>query len=357
MKILACMRQIGGANSIVPVAHNLRAGNDVFFYSQGLAYQKFSSDLPLISADSISPSELLYWIWPDVIVSECVAPEENAIIPRRIAQSAKDVDIPLVVVQDFWASGLSVVWESLPDVMCVQDKLAQDLVHRAWPKMLDRKVIITGQPAFDNLVNVNCEEEKAALKKIYGLKENWPIVHYSGGFKGIAESAACLVGALNQLREPVYLFIRFHPRMTDPNASAEWQEEYRRYQELNPQLVYGESVDSSDKKISDLINAASDIVVGAYPTMIVQACFLRKACLSITNLAAQEYFEMETAHTLKAFPPVMLGCCYAAQNVEEVVSSLEKIFSGTTLRESQEEHFVTDGRSAERVANTILGLQ
>lgn len=350
------MRQIGGANAVIPVAHRLRAGNDVFFYSQGVAHERFCSDLPLISADSISSSKLLDWIWPDVIVSECVAPEENAIIPRRITQLAKDVNIPTVVVQDFWASGLSVAWEALPDVICVQDKLAKELVHKAWPQMSDQAVVITGQPAFDDLMNVDYKKARATLKEMYDLKEDWPIVHYSGGFKGTAESVACLVEALNQLKRPVYLFSRLHPRMTDIKAPEAWKEEGRRYQELNSQLLYGESIDSSDKKISDLVNAASDIVVGAYPTMIVQACYLRKACLSITNPAAQEYFEMETAGTLKAFPPVMLGSCYSATNVEESMSALKNIYNGETLRKSQEENFVTDGGSAERVAKVIRGL-
>jgi len=353
------MRQIGGANVVIPVACYLQErGVDVVFYSQGVAYDRFKFDFPLISAESISPDKLLGWLDPDVVLSECVAPEENATIPCHVTATAAERDIPTVIVQDFWASGLSVVWETLPNKMCVQDILAKDLVYQAWPQMkvLGNEIVITGQPAFDNLKTVDCDEARETLRKMYELKEDWPIIHYSGGFKGTAESVACLVEALNRLKQPIYLFTRLHPRMTDPNASAEWKAEGYRYQELNPQLLYGKSIDSSDKKISDLVNAASNIVVGTYPTMIVQACYLRKACLSIMNESAQEFFEMECGNTLKAFPPVTLGCCYGTTDTEGTVESLVKIFNGETLRESQEKHFVTDGKSTERVAQLVTDL-
>ena len=68
MKILVCMRQIGGANAVIPVAHKLRGmGNDVVFYSQGVAYQRFSPDLPLISADLTCPEKILDWFKPSVV--------------------------------------------------------------------------------------------------------------------------------------------------------------------------------------------------------------------------------------------------------------------------------------------------
>ena len=194
MKIMVCLRQIGGANAVVPVARSLKeSGNNVVFYSQGVAYQRFCSDLPLVSADSIEPDKALDWFSPDVVVSECVAPEENTIIPRRIVASAKGRGIFVVVVQDFWASGLSVVWESMPDIMCVQDKLAKELVEKAWPGIAGGRVVITGQPAFNHLRGVDCDDARNNLRAMYDLKEDWPIIHYSGGFKGIAESVACLL--------------------------------------------------------------------------------------------------------------------------------------------------------------------
>lgn len=354
MNILVCMRQKGGADAVVPVAKLLHGlGDNVCFYSQGVAYLGLQSSLPLVPADSILPKDLLNWVKPDVVVTECVAPEENAVIPRQITDAAVKASLPVVMVQDFWASGLSVAWESLPSLVCVQDEFAKKLIHQAWPEMSDKRVIVTGQPAFDILEEVDCQRARYDLKAMYGLPKNWPIIHYSGGFKGTAESVSALVEALNMLEIPVYLFIRLHPRMTDPNASDEWKEEGRKYQDLNPRLKYGKSIDTSDRNISDLINAASDVVVGAFPTMIVKACHLGIPCLSITNPSAQEYFEMETAGTLKEFPPVSMDCCHAATNAKEAAGALRKIFDCDTKIKQQTRHFATDGKSAVRVACVV----
>ena len=356
MKIMVCMRQIGGANAVIPVARKLRqAGNQVSFYSQGVADKRFSTEFPLIFADQLHVSRALSWISPDVVLIECVSPEEKDVIPLYVVNEVVERNIPVVVVQDFWGSGLSIPWENRPDVICVQDELAEKLVRSAWLER-DYGVEITGQPAFDNMGDIDCEGAEMELRAMFDLKENWPIVHYNAGYKGTADSISTLVQALNYFQQPVYLFIRFHPRMMDINASEAWKAEYQRYQELNPVLKYGQAINTSGKDLSDLINAASRIVAGTYPTMIVQACYLRKACLSIMNEVAQKQFEIESSGILKAFPPTMLGCCYEATSVDETVKCLEKIFNGETLWEAQKKHFVSDGKSAERVAEIVAGL-
>jgi len=308
------------------------------------------------SSSDISPRDLFKEMSPDVVMA--TQNSHHDLMPAEFIDSAHREKIPSVLVQDFWGNHAHGSWGILPDLVCVQDCLGKELVLKTWPDMQHYQVVITGQPAFDNLISVDTAEANKKLREQFQLSEDWPIIHFSGGSYGMPEAIRITIDALNILKRPVYLFIRHHPTLTLPGASDDFKRIYREYHTMPEDLLVGQSITSDASISSDLINAGSDIVISMYSTQSVKACYLRKACISVLVSESRQNLEKATGGLLNEFPPVALGACWFGMTDWKVAECLGRIFEGDTgdMRKAQEEHFVTDGKSAERVLGATLKL-
>lgn len=280
------------------------------------------------------------------------------LIPIEFINIAHEEKIPSVLIQDFWGNHNRGRWIALPDMICVQDDLGKKLVLETWPNIPEDKVIITGQPAFDDLVSVDQVSANKELRRKFQLSQNWPIVHFSGGTYGMSEALIATIRALNMLRQPVYLFFCHHPNLFINDISNDFKKIYNECINILKELVFGEVVLSDFSTPSDLINAAADIVVSMYSVMLVKACYLRKNCISILVSESQQNLEKATGGLLKEFPPVVLGACLSGITDTEIAACLNKIFSNNVenIRIAQAKNFTTDGKSTQRVLSTILNF-
>lgn len=358
MNLLFGMKDIGGANAVIPVACKATEENDfrALLYCDGVSYERFNGAYPVISS-KCDPGQVIDWLKPNAVITTTCSPEGNLVVPVNFVKAVRSKGVPVVAVQDFWGSGMSVKWDVWPDKMCVQDNLAKNLLLSSWKEYNPDDVVVTGQPAFDYLGQIDCNAAQSKLREKLQLYENWPIIHLSGGFKGTAEAVEWTVKALNKLQWPVYLIVRYHPRMTRAEAPPDWKEIYEKCRDLPSQLKYGQVVDSSSLSSSE-VNTGADVIIGIYSTLLVEGCYLRKDCISIVTPEAKAYFEMETANMLSEFPPSTLSACYSVENLTGLVNVLGRIRQYRHfLLIHQNRHFVSDGQSAQRVLGVINSVR
>ena len=357
MNLLFGMKDIGGANAVIPVALKaIEGGNNYgILYCDGVSYDRFKDSYPSIST-VCDPEKVFNWLKPEAVITSTCTPNENLIIPIKFVEMAHLLGIPVVAVQDFWMSGMSVKWNIRPDKICVQDDLAKRLLLSYWEGYGEDDIVVTGQPAFDHLSGVDCHKARTRLASKLGLTEQWPIIHLSGGFKGTAEAVEWTVKSLNRSRTSVYLLVRYHPIMVRPDAPSEWRDVYEKCKHLPSTLKHGKVIDSSFLTSSE-VNAGADIVIGVYSTLLVEACYLRKNCISIITPEARSYFGMETGNMLSEFPPAMLEACFSVSSEDALTPDFwHSLFSQNTLCSEQERNFVTDGNSAKRVLDVVSSV-
>ncbi len=360
------MKDIGGANAILPVAMEF-AGQygvlDPILYADGVSFDRFKNEYPLIWA-ACNPSRTLGFMRPRVVVTTTCSP--GGVVPMELVIAANEMWIPVVVVQDYWGNHLKhEMWgdlgqspEYLPDVICVQDDFARNLVLATWPHMPEHGVIVTGQPAYDRLKRIDCQNARYHLRQTLGLTEDWPVIHFSGQIWGMPEAVRATIDAFNLVGKPVYLVMRDHPRLFASNAPLEFREIFAAYRDIPGELRQGKVVHSSSVMPGTPVDTGADVVVSMYSGALVEACYLRKDSVCVWVPETQAALATETHDALSDFPPAALGACLRGTNADELAACFERIFSGDTveMRAAQEQHFVSDGQSARRVADVIRRL-
>ena len=100
----------------------------------------------------------------------------------------------------------------------------------------------------------------------------------------------------------------------------------------------------------------SDIVVGSFSTMTVEACYLRKPVITIWSPEISQVLFRITNRTLDQWPTTSLGASLKAESPDEINNCLNRIIVGETeeMLKAQQDHFQTDGLSGNRVAEAIL---
>lgn len=351
------IKDVGGANAVLPIAIEFTKKGDSspILYAGEVSLGTYKASYPLIPSD-FPPQQLLDWFKPEIIITTPNA--QGEVIPTALIKAAQAREINVVVVETMWAEHRMLEWPILPSAFCVQDSLAKKLILESWPTYPQEKVFVTGQPAFDYLSLVDCTEAKIELKKTLSLDQDWPIVIFIGGAQGTDEAFSLIVESLNLLGKPVYLFPRQHPTLSAPDASEELKKINKTCLNLMKTLRYGEVVDSSDIKFSKTIMMSADIVVSMFSTMLIEACYLGKTCVSVWPSGVQSAFDSATNNTLRDFPLVTMGSCLQGKDLAELMGCLEKIFldDTTQIREVQRNHFKADGQSARRVYDIVQQL-
>lgn len=354
--ILVAMKNIGGANAILPVASFLKKkyAEPVVLYADGVSYERFKAEYPLISV-VCDYKMLLEWYQPRVIIMTTDSP--GGVVPLPLLMAAKAREIPVVAVQDFWGNHARHEWPVRPERICVQDDYAKRLVLESWPSYPPEYVWVTGQPAFDRLYEVDGKKARIELRQKFWLTEPWPFVYFSGQAWGMPEALAATINALNLLGQPVYFFLQEHSRVVDPSCETpetadQFRSIRRAYLQEMRNLEYGALVDIQS---NDLLIRGADVTVGMYSTSIVKCCYLKKDCISVWVPAARKALEGETKGALSEFPPAALGACFSGINADEIAACFNSVFRGATagIRNAQCRHYNSDGKAAERIARMV----
>lgn len=344
--ILFGLRDVGSANACFPVIEKLKKdGFPISVYAEGASYECLKGKLSLIAQCPIN--YLLDSVSPSLVVATCAT--TGGTIPIELTVKAKQRNLPVVLVEDMWAAHSAVIWDVFPDGVCVTDEFSKSLILRSWLSYPESNIHITGSPVFDKFVDMDVRTARHKLRDSLGLSKNWPIVFFPATYpvRGMIRIIQMLVEALNGLNIPVYLILRDHPTITFSEAFE--------YRKALKNLKTGQVIDSS-KLNSNEVNAGSDIVVGTFSTMTVEACYLRKPVLIISTSEINRLLAESTNNALSQWPLINLGAALKAGSVDEIKNCLNQIIAGdmANMFEAQRKHFQTDGLSADRIVNVIL---
>lgn len=353
--ILFGLRDVGSGNACLPTIGILKdRGTPISIYAEGPAYKHFKDKFLFVTGYKMG--DLLDFLRPSLVVATTA--QIGGAVPIDLINKAKQRNLPVVLVEDIWASHSVCSWDVLPDGVCVVDEFAKKLILRSWPGYPESRIYITGMPVFDKFVNIQTKSAKHKLREVLGLCEDWPVVFFPGVGQvwGMTQAISMLIEALNNFDVPMYLIVRDHPKFTLSDASNEYRQIFSEYQEILKNLRIGRVVDSS-KLTSNEVCAGSDIVVGTNSTMMVEACYIRKPMLTIWTPEMSKAFLEATNNTLAEWPITNLGVSLRAENVQEIENCLRKIIAGDTVAmlQAQQKHFQADGLSSNRVAKAILG--
>lgn len=361
--LLAGIKDIGSANAVFPVLHELQKNShDILVYADGVSAEKFKDEYPLISA-SCPPEKVLDWFSYKYGISAAILgiSSPGGVIPTTFTNACRNRKIPIVAVDDYWASHCMMInWEELPDMICVQDELAKNLLLESWGSRgyCSNQVIVTGQPAFDRFKDTDCRSANKQLRTLLKLDKGWPIIFFPGQIYGMAEALLIVVEALNSISRPVYFIMRDHPRVASPNATEEFKQIRRAYKDVLSQLNVGQLVDSSSLKSGDLCTAGADIVIGIYSTMLTEACYMRKPTIVVWTPDGQVGLEMESGNNLHRNPVAVSGAALEVFSSFDLIKAINLVYSGdiSDMRNAQELHCKADGQSAIRVARVINNI-
>lgn len=344
--ILFGLRDVGSVNACLPVINILKEREfPVSVYAEGPAYERCKDKFTVIP--EIIMDDLLDLVSPSLVVATCATP--GGYVPIVLTCEAKKRKLSVILIEDMWAAHSAFMWDILPDGICVTDEFSKSLILKSWLSYLESNIHITGSPVFDKFVDIDVGSARHKLRDSLGLSKNWPVVFFpaTGLVVGMTQIIQMLIEALNGLNIPVYLILRDHPTITFSEAFE--------YREALKGLKTGQVVDSSNLN-SNEVNAGSDIVVGTFSTMTVEACYLRKPVLIISTSEINRLLAESTNNTLSQWPLINLGVALKAGSVDEIKNCLNQIIAGdmANMLEAQRKHFQTDRFSADRIANIIL---
>lgn len=345
--VLFGLRDVGSVIACSPAIEVFKdKGIPTMIYAEGPSRERLKGKFSFVSDCLIG--DLFDSVRPSLVVATCAT--KGGAIPIILTTEAKLRNIPVVLVEDMWAGHSAFVWNVLPDGICVTDEFSKSLVVKSWTGYSESRIHITGAPVFDKFIGISTEPARYNLRKLLRLNEGWPVVFFPGTglIAGMTQVIRMLVEALNKLAAPVYLILRDHPSVAFCDISG--------YRDELKNLKIGQVIDSS-KLTSNEVNAGSDIVVGTFSTMTVEACYMRKPVLIISIPETKKILAEATNNTLTEWPLVNLGASLKAENIEETKACLRKIIEGdiATMFQAQQKHFKTDGLSGQRVAESILG--
>jgi len=352
--ILFGLRDAGSINACLPVITVLKdKGIPVSVYAEGLAPEHLKDKLVFIPECKVG--DLLDFVGPVLVVVTVANRNQGGSIPIDLNNEAKRRNLPTVLVEEVWGGHAASRWNILPDGICVCDEFAKHLILKSWPDYPKVHVHVTGMPVFDKYFEVKTNIARYKLRNTLGLNENWPVVFFAGQAWGMPQAVKMFVEAVNSFDKPFYLILADHPAVTFPKATDEFKKIYLEYRKELDYLRVGEVIDHGDFTSGEIM-AGSDLVVGIYSTMTVEACYLRKPVLIIWTPEIGQSLIKARNNIMAEWPIVSLGAALKAESTKEIKSCLQKIFAGDTVAtlKAQQKHFRTDGLSGERVAKAIL---
>ena len=358
MRIIFGIKFMGGANAVLPVAKEALKNKDditVFADTNGPAYAKLASSDLLVVLSNYAPDKFLDFFKPDAVVVSSMC--TNDPVNLQLLWEAKKRSIKTVLVEDFWGDyGIKRWHGNYPDLICVQDAFAKDLVLSAWSGYIDNQVRITGQPGFDCLHQIDRQEAKKNLRKKFNLHFDCPIIYFSGFEDGMTEALSITVDALNEVDKPVYFFLRHHPRVLAPNAPEEVRKIPQACQDITKKLRRGWVLDSMALTTTEEVYSGADMVVGTLDSVsLIEACYLGIPCVAIQTETRRKALSEGTDGLLSTFPLCRVGACLEGSDMKELKECFSQILSGNTteMLTAQKSYCLSDGQSASRVYAVI----
>lgn len=276
---LVVARDPGAAAALLPVVERLRCsvvGLDharPVFERNGVPLVGPSSD-----PDAFTAAQVLEELRPRVLVTG-TSRLEVAALDSNWWQAAREAGIPSVAVLDHWIGYWQKFttrerFDALPDVIAVMDDYARDQLRSLG--CTAAQIVVTGQPAFDNLVGASFSGRPAARAR-WGVDElEWVVLFVSepiagdlGDVVGYDETDVLrmLVEALAHV--PARLVVKPHPRES-PTRLAATLDACGYHAEIETVLGGREAVAGADSVVGMTSILLLEAALGGNPVLSIQ---------------------------------------------------------------------------------------
>jgi hypothetical protein len=374
--IIAVAGDPGGANALAPVLETLwrdrTARVSALAYRQALALWR-KRNLPceeLAEATTLEEiSLLLDRSRPALLLAGTSA--NSVDLEKLFIFVTREKGVPSLALLDFWSNYALRFADAegrlryLPDRIAVMDEQARSEMQTAG--FDSQRLVITGQPAFDDLAVLHHRFDQAqrrAVRESVGLRSaelfvlfaSQPLSVISGTddshplYPGYNErsvlhaATVALVGIARRKEREILLLVRPHPR--------EDLESLRSVTQSVPEAGAIRVIASAEGDARELV-LASDLVIGMTTVLLVEACYLGRPAVSLQP-------GLRLPDTLPTNRSGLTRAVYRAENVQPVVE--EMLFDEPARRAalSRLSGLRLDCLAARRVANLayeMIGLK
>ena len=250
-------------------------------------------------------------------------------VGRNLIPLMRAHSVPTVAVQDQWGAHLLTAWRDeqyRPDYIVVNDRVAADIVKRAWPKYSRKRIKILGYAILDELAKYSRAAIEWSERGKYGLNRNLPVLYFSGQLGETDVALDNLVAAIVAADEEVQLILGMHPGLKN-------EERMRAYPGLAERVA--QAVERAREKVGRVVDrvgdevyavAAADVTIGMYPTAFTEAvAFRRPAIADFAWRAGASSYEKATGGLMRVHPLVELGAVRQVTNRRQYVSALRGV--------------------------------
>lgn len=358
--VVAVSGDPGGANALAPVIEFLRQSGHARVEAR--AYRQACAVWERRGLEFVELDERAEPALPDSTQLLLTSTSLNGVnLEKRYTTAAHAREIPSVAVLDFWSNygprfGAEEETNALPVRIAIMDAQAREEMLAEGFKA--ERLVITGQPAFDELLSWRTawtEDRRREARTRMGVGENELLVVFaSQPFSALCRPgaeifpspgydeqivAALLVQALEKIADEsssrIVLAIRPHPREDAANLHHLHSARIR--------IRLGNEGDSREAAV------AADLVTGMNSALLVEACYL--GCLVVSlqpNLKLAD-----------ALPTNRRGFSRPAYREEEVLPVLREMLLDQEARTSAANrlaHFRPSGDATQRVAELVYSL-
>lgn len=368
--ILAFAREAGGAEAIAPVINLLRKKTMVIVTGKDYALSNFKNhnfevtNFPICSYDDIDEAVLNIAkdIPVDGLLTSATSLPENDMTERYLWKWAERNDIPSVGVVDQWQNyairfsgpyGKDKL-KYLPTKITAIDEMSKKEMSREG--IPGERVVVTGQPAFDNLVNwresFTVNDREGVRRQCGANPEEYFITFVSECLKGdfnlsygytedsIVEVVLnALVKIVGRLGKKIRFIVKQHRQ----NAEDDFKDVNFN---LDPMIDVSMIRDEIAPRPLVL---ASDLVIGMASILLVESILLGKLTMSVQIDTVRD--DLCIATRVGAIPLIRSG--------EMLDSILKELFFDTQAREKyldQQNVLSVDGHSSEKVSDLLWKL-
>jgi len=357
----------GGASAVAPVVKFLAAekGLDVLSYAYNEAaaiWDSFNIVYEILPHDITEEDTEDLLKKPNVKLLFTGTSVNTVDLERLFIGTAAKIGLPSLSLIDFWTNYTRRFSQDgknlthVPDKVAIMDEYAFDeMVQEGFDPV---KLVITGQPAFDDLADWRNEfslERRDEIRKELGLQEGELFILFASqpltslyGTDNIKEEYLgfdewTVLGTLIQIFEEIkvevaakiHLVIRPHPR-----------EEIGLFKDYSSQVIPITLVESGTARSQVM---AADLVVGMNTELLVEACYL--GCITLSLQPGLRHPDR--------LPTNRLGFSRAVYQDDEIKPALLDLLLNEKLRAAMVENvkkFTLRGKSAVIVARLIFEM-
>lgn len=273
--------------------------------------------------------------------------------------------IPSVWVEDLWGVATrqgQIDYPVKPDFICAFDEhsKALDIAHlkeAGISKLSSDQLIVTGSPAFDDIVKEqnHAETQKKLRKELKINKEEIFITYMCGTPPEDIENLKILINNLNQINlggKKIALAVRIHPGIFMDGPLARYKEDYKN---ILDSFNNGRIIETMGKFSTDEVAISTDVVISIFSTEGIKAVYRGKPSLFmlLSGLGADK---LEKLAGMKTLPVIESGASLGVFQEEDLKRRLEKLLDPEyqrIMQAAQRAHHYLDGNNARRVVEVI----